>query len=663
MVTLNQGTSLGRSKRARAFPPLNLPGLQAWYDATDSATITQSGGLVSQLIDKSTNARHVTSSGAARPSASAGYISFNGSSQYLFNNLPFLYNSGNYAVYAVIDGTPANYGAVVAEGNSVGSSSYCPVMTGSGGANAEITPYILTDSGNVLRANVSLGAVSHTNSKKIIRVCEKFSHISSYVDGTFGITPRTYTRTSSLTTDRFAIGARINSVAGFFGNFKLYEMIIVGSDAYGQQIEGYLAAKHGLTANLPATHPYKSRAPMMGQTTSYPIEVKTSGAITAALMGDSITAFNSGILSDTYNYGTAGYFVNYNLLSRQRMIFPVSYNKGVSGQRTTDMISRMATDLGPLTFDRCFLLAGTNDISNGDSQESIRDNLDTLLNYITITKGKTAIILTIMPRTHGTDAVSRKARIVNLNDFIMKSHGTREGRVIAVDVYTTLNDGNDEPIANSTADGLHPSSYGAMLLGRDINTRLQNYYGPGSYNFSTGNLLGNGILAGTGGTVGSNAAGTIATSYAFTGSGGTNGRMASKNGDGSQRLGMVVTGGTTADKMTLTQSISSGFSSGDTLYGMALVEIVGTPANITRSGLEINLTSTQTLKNASAMDSGLGQIAEHYMTPGIYLLQTPDLPLTATPTSVQWKYEMVGDSSVTATSGIVNILGAGIFKR
>ena len=45
---------------------------------------------------------------------------------------------------------------------------------------------------------------------------------------------------------------------GFIG-----EIIIINSveDSDRQKIEGYLAHKWGLTANLPADHPYKSNAP------------------------------------------------------------------------------------------------------------------------------------------------------------------------------------------------------------------------------------------------------------------------------------------------------------------------------------------------------------------------------------------------------------------
>lgn len=52
--------------RASSFSPLSLsPSL--WLDASDAATITSAGGLVSQWNDKSGNAKHATATGTAKP--------------------------------------------------------------------------------------------------------------------------------------------------------------------------------------------------------------------------------------------------------------------------------------------------------------------------------------------------------------------------------------------------------------------------------------------------------------------------------------------------------------------------------------------------------------------------------------------------------------------
>lgn len=51
-----------------AFVPTDIAGLVAWYDASDAATITSSGGAVSQLSDKSGIGNHLTQgTGAKQP--------------------------------------------------------------------------------------------------------------------------------------------------------------------------------------------------------------------------------------------------------------------------------------------------------------------------------------------------------------------------------------------------------------------------------------------------------------------------------------------------------------------------------------------------------------------------------------------------------------------
>ena len=66
---------------AATTPP--VAGYLAWWDGSDAASITSSGGLVSQWNDKSGNGYHLSASGADRPSTTTlnglGALSFGGS--------------------------------------------------------------------------------------------------------------------------------------------------------------------------------------------------------------------------------------------------------------------------------------------------------------------------------------------------------------------------------------------------------------------------------------------------------------------------------------------------------------------------------------------------------------------------------------------------------
>ena len=79
-----------------------------------------------------------------------------------------------------------------------------------------------------------------------------------YIDGTLeGNNTATLT---TFTSEQMSIGA-FGSIAA---NVEFAEMVVVSSalsTADRQKIEGYLAHKWGLTANLPEAHPWKTIAP------------------------------------------------------------------------------------------------------------------------------------------------------------------------------------------------------------------------------------------------------------------------------------------------------------------------------------------------------------------------------------------------------------------
>lgn len=81
---------IGAGRFGAAFVPTSLSGLQGWYDASDAASITDTGaGAVSQWNDKSGNVRHLTQgTGGARPTT--GTNSQNGLNVLTFDSGDFL---------------------------------------------------------------------------------------------------------------------------------------------------------------------------------------------------------------------------------------------------------------------------------------------------------------------------------------------------------------------------------------------------------------------------------------------------------------------------------------------------------------------------------------------------------------------------------------------
>lgn len=80
-----------------AFVPTDISGLQAWYDASDAASITDSGGAVSQWNDKSGNTRHlVQATGGAKPTT--GSATLNGKNVLALDGGDHLLYLGNTAI-------------------------------------------------------------------------------------------------------------------------------------------------------------------------------------------------------------------------------------------------------------------------------------------------------------------------------------------------------------------------------------------------------------------------------------------------------------------------------------------------------------------------------------------------------------------------------------
>lgn len=162
------------------FNPREIPGLQAWYDAADSASITLDSGRVSQWSDKSGNARHATNttSGSTQPSyTTAGRNGLNvltfaaasvqrltvPSSTAAFN---FLHNGTESYIAAVsVYGTVANPQAVYGLFGNNASASATPGVfqlyqdTGGGSPNDALRIDITAGSG-VVPAN-SLNAANN----------------------------------------------------------------------------------------------------------------------------------------------------------------------------------------------------------------------------------------------------------------------------------------------------------------------------------------------------------------------------------------------------------------------------------------------------------------------------------------------------------------------
>jgi hypothetical protein len=232
-----------------------------WLDAADASTITESGGLVSQWDDKSGNNRHFTQATPAnRPTYDLTHI----------NNKPAVQK---------IQGTSDDIGLTTA---SLGIAADAPRTT------VFVFKHISLSVSNNELWGLSTGSMIDVASDRW-----RIRNSSNNLYGTSGANTAgdkiMLIRGSNTSTDyRQSGGAdlgvvaanahawdttagvqmfNVNSGGNVSRNYEggaVGEWIVIPevvSNAIAEKLEGYLAHKWGLTASLPADHPYKVNPP------------------------------------------------------------------------------------------------------------------------------------------------------------------------------------------------------------------------------------------------------------------------------------------------------------------------------------------------------------------------------------------------------------------
>ena len=241
-----------------------------WLDAADASTITESGGAVSQWDDKSGNGRNATQSTPSnQPIFSATglnnkqSINFDGDGDNLILPTGFLNGSPSISVAFVMLGPLQDNDAIF--GPSTSNSTGLEMVY----ANVASYPTLLRVNGT---NKITTGLWS-TNSQPSISTIQANSSLTSgwlngsavnAVDST-GISALNFNGVYSLGTYANNVNSTNNSGLTVSANMNMSEFVIsesVWSTADRQKIEGYLAHKWGLTANLPADHPYKTAIPV-----------------------------------------------------------------------------------------------------------------------------------------------------------------------------------------------------------------------------------------------------------------------------------------------------------------------------------------------------------------------------------------------------------------
>ena len=235
--------------------PTELAGCVGWWDASDATTITQSGGLVSQITDKSGGGNTATQpSSGSQPTLVSNALNgksllrFDGSRS-LNGNFSTSVSTNAYSIFLVckMSGTVTNGRMFSAGGASAdyASGSIIPCC-----ANATSGDSLSSYNGTT---GTNVGVVSGFSSYGIFAGVCGVSSLTNTANGTTSATG-SVTLTNALT--RFAIGQPIGGGAGgIIGDIA--EIILFNnalSSVARARVEKYLAAKWGI-ANVPDPTP------------------------------------------------------------------------------------------------------------------------------------------------------------------------------------------------------------------------------------------------------------------------------------------------------------------------------------------------------------------------------------------------------------------------
>lgn len=220
-----------------------------WLDAADSSTITLNGSTVSEWRDKSGNARHATQgTTGVRPAYTENGIVFSADRL----SIPVAaYPLAGVGYILMVVMTVADVGTEFA-----------------GLINIETmndNPQTILGKGDLIQDYINGGFAINVNAS-----CK--THGILALARTAGITTTLYRNGAQLASStrpgnlsaltEFTLGWNVRF--GYYRNGIINELVVITNTADNRQrIEGYLAHKWGLAANLPSDHPYKTAAPTL----------------------------------------------------------------------------------------------------------------------------------------------------------------------------------------------------------------------------------------------------------------------------------------------------------------------------------------------------------------------------------------------------------------
>jgi hypothetical protein len=278
LTRIGRGIVGGGGGNPPAWTPAQISSI-AWYDASDLSTITESGGKVSQLDDKSGNDRHLTQgNGSIQPTT--GTQDING------NNLIHFINADVLTAFGLTGIVSTNGMSVVGIVKPISDTyvlqEFCNIQKADGsdimllrrdGVNG-ISVNFTGDGGGTNFPRIKVTGDDYTVGNPMI-MTHWYDNDQHYLLANGG--PDTVFRDMpdnvTFEVESIYLGRKSNQTHNGVG-----EIIILADYDEGirQKIEGYLAWKWDVVNLLPADHPYKFDGSEFGYTTWSPEDYKLS---------------------------------------------------------------------------------------------------------------------------------------------------------------------------------------------------------------------------------------------------------------------------------------------------------------------------------------------------------------------------------------------------
>lgn len=282
MSPLTEPTKLTLAKsftwNETVWNPRMVSGLALWldaadtstmYDATSGGSLVVNNGAVARWEDKSGNSRHATQATAGnRPVYtssglnSRNVITFDGVDDWMACASSLFSSQLSYSWFAV-----------ARRSTTAGIATLFSERIANEAASVQLTAVDTTSIINRATGTSASGLIDQTEAVSMPTTPQMLESIQAPSSGSaYRNALQTATNTAtkaSLAFRPFLIGSQYDSANGTVGFQQFWpgyicEFIVTQNTASAdtrQRIEGYLAHKWGLTANLPAGHPYKTVPP------------------------------------------------------------------------------------------------------------------------------------------------------------------------------------------------------------------------------------------------------------------------------------------------------------------------------------------------------------------------------------------------------------------